>query len=47
MKNASITLRLNETDKARLEQIAYKKDVSVAQIIREAIKDRLSKESQT
>ena len=43
MKNSTITIRINDQEKARLAEIAKEKDISVAQIIREAIRDYLVK----
>ena len=43
MKNTTITIRINNQEKARLAEIAKEKDISVAQIIREAIRDYLTK----
>ena len=43
MKNTTITIRINDQEKARLAEIAKEKDISVAQIIREAIRDYLVK----
>ena len=43
MKNTTITIRINNQEKARLAEIAKEKDISVAQIIREAIRDYLVK----
>lgn len=43
MKNSTITIRINDQEKARLAEIAKEKDISVAQIIREAIRDYLTK----
>ena len=43
MKNASLTIRLNEMDKARLELLAQQKEIPVAQLVREAIKQYLNK----
>lgn len=38
MKDAKISVRLSEQEKKQLERIALNKDVSVAQIVREAIR---------
>lgn len=43
MKNTTITIRINNQEKARLAEIAKEKDISVAQIIREAIREYLVK----
>ena len=43
MKNSTITIRINNQEKAKLAEIAKEKDISVAQIIREAIRDYLIK----
>ena len=43
MKNSTITIRINDQEKIRLAEIAKEKDISVAQIIREAIRDYLVK----
>ena len=43
MKNSTITIRINDQEKVRLAEIAKEKDISVAQIIREAIRDYLVK----
>ena len=43
MKNSTITIRINDQEKARLAEIAKEKDISVAQIIREAIREYLAK----
>lgn len=40
-KNATITFRINEQLKERLEAMAANKDIPVSQLIREIIKDFL------
>lgn len=42
MKNATITFRLNEQEKAQLEQQAEKLDIPVSQLIRVLIKEALA-----
>lgn len=44
MKNSTITIRINELEKEKIAAIAADKDVPVAQIIREAIREYLEKE---
>ena len=44
MKDTTMTIRLAQADKDKLRELAAKKDVPVAQIIREAIKECLNKE---
>lgn len=44
MKDARITIRINELEKEKIAAIAAKKDVPIAQIIREAIREYLEKE---
>lgn len=41
MKNTSVTFRLSEAEKARLEDIAKEKDIPVSQLIREIIREYL------
>lgn len=43
MKNSTITIRINDQEKMKLAEIAKIKDISVAQIIREAIREYLVK----
>ena len=43
MKNSTITIRINDQEKTKLAEIAKEKDISVAQIIREAIREYLAK----
>lgn len=43
-KKATITFRLSEAEKAALEAIAAKKDISVSQFIREAIRKSIQEE---
>lgn len=43
MKLESITIRINETEKEHLKQIAAEKDIPMSQLIREAIKEYLHK----
>lgn len=43
-KKATITIRLAEQLKERLEQIAKSKDIPVSQLVREALKDYITKE---
>ena len=38
-KDARITLRISEQEKASIEAIAAKKDISVAQLVREVMRD--------
>lgn len=44
MKNVSITFRLSEAEKEKLEVIAKKKDIPVSQLIREAVREVFQKE---
>ena len=44
MKNATITFRLNEQEKERLEQLAAVKDIPVSQLVRALIKEAIQKE---
>ena len=44
MRNTSITFRLNEQEKERLEQLAAAKDIPLSQLVRELIKDAIQKE---
>lgn len=44
MKTESITLRITETEKEQLKQIAQKLDVPMSQLIRRAIKEIIQKE---
>lgn len=46
MKNATITFRLNEQEKERLEQLAADRDVSVSQLVRMFIKEAIQKEEE-
>lgn len=41
MKDSVITIRINDIDKEKLKAIAFKKDIPVSQIIREAVKNYL------
>lgn len=43
MKNVSITFKLSESEKERIVQEAKKRDIPVSQLIREIIKEYLSK----
>jgi predicted transcriptional regulator len=43
MKNTTITLRISEQEKSKLTEFAEKKDISVSQLIREAVKQYLEK----
>lgn len=45
MKNATITFRLNELEKERLEQLAAAKDIPVSQLVRALIKNALEESS--
>lgn len=45
MKTESITLRITETEKERLKQVAAKLDVPMSQLIRQAIKDIIQREA--
>lgn len=45
MKLESITIRIDETEKEQLKQIAAKMDVPMSQLIRQAIKEIIEKES--
>lgn len=44
MKNATITFRLNEQEKERLEALAAFKDIPVSQLVREYIRAAIQKE---
>ena len=44
MKNSTITIRINEQEKTKIAEIAAAKDVPVAQIIREAIREYIEKQ---
>lgn len=44
MKTESITLRITETEKEQLKQIAQELDVPMSQLIRRAIKEIIQKE---
>ena len=44
MRNTSITFRLNEQEKERLEQLAAAKDIPLSQLVRELIKQAIQKE---
>lgn len=44
VKDCKITIRIEETLKSELVEYARKKDVSYAQIIREAIKEYIKEE---
>lgn len=44
MKNSSITIRISEQEKEKITAIAASKDVPVAQIIREAIREYIEKQ---
>lgn len=39
MKDARLTLRISEQEKKEIEVIAAKRDVSVAQLVREVLRD--------
>lgn len=39
MKNTSITFRVSEGEKARLEELAKERDIPVSQLIREIVKE--------
>lgn len=41
MKTSRITVRLTDEDRARLEQLANRKDIPIAQIVRSAIENYL------
>lgn len=41
MKNATITFRLNEQEKERLELLAASKDIPVSQLVRALINEAL------
>ena len=41
-KTSTITFRLSEDEKTRLEQIAEREDIPVSQIVRAAIKEYLN-----
>lgn len=43
-KTSTITFRLSEEEKTKLEQIAEKEDIPVSQLVRAAIKEYLNKE---
>jgi len=45
MKNSTITIRINEQEKERIAAIAAEKDVSVAQIIREAVREYIANQA--
>ena len=45
LKLASITIRIPDEEKERLEQLARKDDVTVSGIVRRAIRDFLAKQS--
>lgn len=45
MKTESITLRITETEKEQLKQVAAKLDVPMSQLIRQAIKDIIQREA--
>lgn len=45
MKDTRITIRLEEIDRARLELLAIKKDVPLAEVVRTALKNYI-KESE-
>ena len=44
MKDVSITLRISEQEKEELKRLAGYKDLSVSQVVRQAIKQYLEKE---
>lgn len=46
MKTATIGLRISEAEKQKLELIAANKDVPISQLIREAIRYYILKESE-
>ena len=43
MKNSTVTIRINELEKVKLAEIAKEKDIPTSQIIREAIREYLTK----
>ena len=44
MKTESITIRITETEKEALKQVAAKMDIPMSQLIRQAIKEIIQKE---
>jgi antitoxin component of RelBE/YafQ-DinJ toxin-antitoxin module len=44
MKLESITIRIEETEKEQLKEVAAKKDVPMSQLIRQAIKKIIQEE---
>lgn len=44
MKEEKITIRISETEKAQIKEVAQKLDVPMSQLIRQAIKDIIQKE---
>ena len=44
MKDTNITFKLSESEKAAIKAAAAKKDIPMSQLIREAIKEYISKE---
>ena len=46
MKTASITFKLNESEKEKLLAISAKRDVPLSQILREIVKEYIQKESE-
>ena len=44
MKTESITIRITETEKEALKQVAAKVDIPMSQLIRQAIKEIIQKE---
>lgn len=45
MKTESITIRITETEKEALKQVAAKVDIPMSQLIRQAIKEIIQKEA--
>ena len=45
MKDANITFKLSEAEKEAIKTLAAIKDVPMSQLIREAVKDYIQKES--
>jgi predicted transcriptional regulator len=45
MKDTNITFKLSEAEKNAIKALAARKDVPMSQIIREAVKDYIQKES--
>lgn len=44
MKTESITIRITETEKEALKQVAARMDIPMSQLIRQAIKEIIQKE---